>query len=48
LVGTTSRWTDNHSHICGDGGIYVRTDKYTDWIDSVAKRRKVAGPETVR
>jgi endonuclease G len=46
LVGTTSRWTRNHSHTCGDGGVYVRTDKYTDWINSVAQRRKVTAPET--
>jgi len=46
LVGTTSRWTSNHTHTCGDGGVYVRTDRYTDWIKSVAQRRNVTAPET--
>jgi hypothetical protein len=44
LAGTTSRWTENHSHICGDGGIYVRTDQYRQWIRDVAGRRHVAAP----
>lgn len=44
LVGTTSRWTANHSHICGDGGVYVRTDRYLQWISEVAGRRHVAAP----
>jgi hypothetical protein len=48
LVGTTSRWTSNHSQTCGDGGVYVRTDQYTGWIKSVAERRKVAIPEVAR
>jgi hypothetical protein len=45
LVGTTSRWTANHTHICGDGGVYVRTDRYSQWITEVAGRRHVAAPE---
>jgi hypothetical protein len=44
LVGTTSRWTANHIHICGDGGVYVRTDRYLQWINEVASRRHVAAP----
>jgi len=32
LAGVTSRGTDLSTTICGDGGIYVRVDKYADWI----------------
>ena len=32
LLGATSRGTDNAEHMCGDGGIYVRVDKFLDWI----------------
>jgi endonuclease G len=35
LAGATSRGTPNTVHRCGDGGIYVRVDKYLDWIRSV-------------
>jgi hypothetical protein len=44
LVGTTSRWTKNHTRTCGDGGIYVRADKYRDWMTQVAAQRHVAPP----
>jgi hypothetical protein len=32
LLGATSRGTSNAQHVCGDGGIYVRVDKFLDWI----------------
>ena len=35
VAGATSRATEGSSHPCGDGGIYVRLDRYRDWIRSV-------------
>jgi len=35
LAGATSRATDERDNNCGDGGIYVRVDKLSDWIDGV-------------
>jgi secreted trypsin-like serine protease len=35
LAGATSRATKSVMHTCGDGGIYVRVDKYLDWIRSI-------------
>jgi endonuclease G len=37
LAGATSRATDLAGNPCGDGGVYVRVDKFKDWIDSVLK-----------
>ncbi len=37
LAGATSRATSNSVMNCGDGGIYVRVDKYRDWIVKTAK-----------
>jgi hypothetical protein len=37
LIGATSRATGNSTVNCGDGGIYVRVDKYADWIREVAE-----------
>jgi hypothetical protein len=34
LLGATSRGAKNAQHVCGDGGIYVRVDKFLDWIRS--------------
>jgi secreted trypsin-like serine protease len=34
LAGTTSRGTDLATTMCGDGGLYVRADRYRDWITS--------------
>jgi secreted trypsin-like serine protease len=34
-AGATSRATDEAPRVCGDGGIYVRGDKYLDWIKSL-------------
>jgi len=35
LAAATSRATDSAPHNCGDGGIYVRLDKYRRWIDGI-------------
>ena len=35
LAGATSRAVNSAPNDCGDGGIYVRIDKYRTWIDSV-------------
>ncbi len=35
VAGATSRATNEALRPCGDGGIYVRLDKYKDWIQSV-------------
>jgi secreted trypsin-like serine protease len=43
LAGATSRATDSAVHNCGDGGIYVRVDRYQDWIASVTAPPKPAG-----
>lgn len=32
LLGATSRGIINTVNVCGDGGIYVRVDKFLDWI----------------
>jgi hypothetical protein len=32
LLGTTSRGSSDAGQPCGDGGIYVRVDKFLDWI----------------
>jgi trypsin len=36
LAGATSRATVDSTRPCGDGGIYVRIDKYATWIRSVS------------
>jgi secreted trypsin-like serine protease len=35
LAGATSRATDSAMHTCGDGGVYVRVERYRTWIDSI-------------
>jgi secreted trypsin-like serine protease len=35
LAAATSRATDSSMHNCGDGGVYVRVDRYRAWIDSI-------------
>jgi secreted trypsin-like serine protease len=37
LAGATSRASANATANCGDGGIYVRLDRYLDWIKKTAK-----------
>src|SRR5262249_21987834 len=36
LAGATSRATASAVNNCGDGGIYVRVDRFVDWIGTVA------------
>jgi endonuclease G len=38
LAGVTSRGTDLATTMCGDGGLYVRVDKYLDWITKTMKK----------
>jgi secreted trypsin-like serine protease len=38
LAGVTSRGTDLALNLCGDGGLYVRVDAYTDWIADTLKK----------
>ena len=35
LAAATSRATDSSMHNCGDGGVYVRVDRYRTWINSI-------------
>jgi secreted trypsin-like serine protease len=35
LAAATSRATDSSMSNCGDGGVYVRMDRYRAWIDSI-------------
>jgi hypothetical protein len=37
LAGATSRASANATANCGDGGIYVRLDRYLDWIRQTAR-----------
>lgn len=34
VAGATSRSSRSATHVCGDGGIYVRLDRYVEWIRS--------------
>ena len=36
LGGVTSRGYDNNQYYCSEGGIYVRPDKFVDWMESSA------------
>ena len=38
LVGAVSRATSSATSPCGDGGIYVRTDKVLSWIEQTTGR----------
>jgi endonuclease G len=38
LIGAVSRGVDGASTPCGGGGIYVRTDKIIDWIESTTHK----------
>jgi endonuclease G, mitochondrial len=35
LIGVTSRATKTRERCCGDGGVYLRVDRYRDWIEEV-------------
>ena len=35
LAAATSRATDSSMSSCGDGGVYVRVDRYRGWIDAI-------------
>lgn len=35
LAAATSRATDSSMSNCGDGGVYVRADRYRSWIDAI-------------
>jgi len=37
-IGAVSRGVDGASEPCNGGGIYVRTDKIADWIETVTGR----------
>lgn len=37
LAGATSRATTSAIRTCGDGGIYLRLDKYREWIEDMTK-----------
>ncbi len=37
VAGLTSRATRAATVNCGDGGIYVRPERYVDWINEVLK-----------
>ena len=43
LAGVTSRGTDLAQTMCGDGGCYVRVDRYADWIKTVIKKVNEGG-----
>jgi secreted trypsin-like serine protease len=45
LAGATSRATVAASVPCGDGGIYVRMDKYLPWIQQIARHNNIALPQ---
>jgi len=45
LAGATSRGYDNNQFYCSEGGIYVRPDKFIDWIESSAGVPVTRGPE---
>lgn len=45
LAGVTSRSYDDATYWCSEGGIYVRPDKVTDWIEEVTGVAIARGPE---
>ncbi len=45
LAGATSRGYDNNMYNCSEGGIYVRPDKFVDWIEKSAGVGVRRGPE---
>lgn len=45
LAGATSRGYDDNQFYCSEGGIYVRPDKFIDWIETSAGVPVARGPE---
>lgn len=45
LAGATSRGYDNNQFYCSEGGIYVRPDKFVDWMETAAGVPVTHGPE---
>ena len=45
LAGATSRGYDDNQYYCSEGGIYVRPDKFVDWIEASAGVPVRRGPE---
>ena len=45
LAGATSRGYANNQYYCSEGGIYVRPDKFIDWIEMAAGTAVARGPE---
>jgi secreted trypsin-like serine protease len=39
VIGAVSRGFDNSANPCGDGGIYVRTDKIATWIETTTGKQ---------
>jgi secreted trypsin-like serine protease len=44
LLGATSRGSLDAKAVCGDGGVYVRVDKFLDWIKEVTGAQ-IEGPK---
>ena len=44
-AGATSRATNSALNNCGDGGIYVRIDRYRAWVDSIPASRSLSRNE---
>jgi endonuclease G len=45
LAGATSRGYDDNQFYCSEGGIYVRPDKFVEWIEMAAGVPVARGPE---
>lgn len=45
LAGATSRGYDDNQYYCSEGGIYVRPDKFVDWMEAAAEVPVKHGPE---
>ena len=45
LAGATSRGYSNNQYYCSEGGIYVRPDKFVEWIEQSAGVRVLHAPE---
>ncbi|MDQ3298718.1 MAG: trypsin-like serine protease [Myxococcota bacterium] len=45
LAGATSRGYNDNQYYCSEGGIYVRPDKFVDWMDGAAGTPVARAPE---